>query len=97
MWTDKPIQLSESFTLEPIQLIQTRDFDHSVQAIHQQKTTDQKSHSFSRSESELRSGFTSLLIQNETSECVSQTFFLISIFLFLLNSTKHQTINTVQL
>ncbi len=26
--TDKPIQLSESFTLEPIQLIQTHDFDH---------------------------------------------------------------------
>ncbi len=34
--TDKPIQSSESFTLESLQLIQIRDFDHSVQAIHLQ-------------------------------------------------------------
>ncbi len=33
---DKPNQLSESFTLEPLRLIQTRDFDHSVQVIRQQ-------------------------------------------------------------
>ncbi len=34
--TDKPIQSSELFTLESLQLIQIRDFDHSVQAIHLQ-------------------------------------------------------------
>jgi len=33
---DEPNQLSESFTLEPIRLIQTCDFDHSVQASRQQ-------------------------------------------------------------
>ncbi len=32
--TDKPIQSSELFTLESLQLIQIRDFDHSVQASH---------------------------------------------------------------
>ncbi len=32
--TDKPNQMSESFTLKPLWLNQTRDFDHSVQAIH---------------------------------------------------------------
>ncbi len=31
--TDEQIELSESFTLEPLRLIQTRDFDHSVRAI----------------------------------------------------------------
>ncbi len=44
--TDKPNQLNESFTLELLQLITICDFNHSVQAIHKQKS-DQKSHSFS--------------------------------------------------
>ncbi len=32
--TDKPIQSSELFTLESLQVIQIRDFDHPVQTSH---------------------------------------------------------------